>query len=196
MQSDKPSEELVGDLSRQRQSQTKDFEIIKKLGQGAHGTVYKVRRNKDNNIYVLKQIPLDKMSPSVKKSCINEAFLLHCLQNEFIVRYYDSFLESQKLNIVMEFCEAGDLCTYINQQMGKPLQEKTIWKFLIQICLGLRFLHAQKILHRDIKTQNIFLSGKDESIRIGDLGVAKVLDKSAYAHAQVGTPYYMSPEII
>ena len=63
------------------------------------------------------------------------------------------------------------------------------------MCVGLEYLHKNKVLHRDIKTLNMFLS-KDEDIRIGDLGVAKVLeDTTNFAHTMVGTPYYLSPEM-
>lgn len=79
--------------------------------------------------------------------------------------------------------------------MGRPLREKLIWKFFIQMCLGLEYLHSKKVLHRDVKTLNMFLT-KDDSIRIGDLGVAKVLTHTAnFAKTMVGTPYYLSPEL-
>ena len=79
--------------------------------------------------------------------------------------------------------------------MGRPLEEAKIWRLLIQMCIGLEYLHKKKVLHRDIKTMNMFLS-KGEDIRIGDLGVAKVLeDTTNFAHTMVGTPYYLSPEM-
>ncbi|KAL4460052.1 hypothetical protein ABPG73_001730 [Tetrahymena malaccensis] len=173
-----------------------DFEILKKLGQGAHGVVYKVRRKKDQNTYVLKQILAGGMQQKQRKECINEAILLNKLNSPYIVRYYDSFLENNQLCIVMEYCEQGDLENFIKNQMGRPLAEKKIWKFFFQIAEGLLELHTRNILHRDIKTMNLFLTG-NEQIRIGDLGVAKQLqDNKSHAHSQVGTPYYMSPEII
>ena len=84
---------------------------------------------------------------------------------------------------------------HIKKQMGRPLHEKVIWKYFIEMCLGLLYLHHNKILHRDIKTINMFLN-KDDCIKIGDLGVAKVLNQTAnMAHTVVGTPYYLSPEL-
>ncbi len=93
----------------------------------------------------------------------------------------------------MEYCSKGDLSTFIRSQLGKPVKEDIIWKFSIQIMIGLRDLHAKKILHRDIKTLNIFLDA-DQNIRIGDLGVAKSM-KTDFTHTIVGTPYYLSPEM-
>jgi len=96
----------------------------------------------------------------------------------------------------MEYCDAGDLSQFlnINQQLGKNLPEEKIWKYFIQICLGLSHIHTKKILHRDIKSMNMFMT-KDDKIKIGDLGVAKVLMQTQFAKTFVGTPYYLSPEI-
>jgi len=79
--------------------------------------------------------------------------------------------------------------------MGRSLEEPKIWKFFIEMCLGLHYLHSFKILHRDIKTINMFL-GRGNQIKIGDLGVAKLLSQTNnMAHTIVGTPYYLSPEL-
>jgi len=75
------------------------------------------------------------------------------------------------------------------------LTEQRIWKFFIEMCLGIQYLHANRILHRDIKTINMFLT-KNDNIKIGDLGVARELNQTAnMAHTVVGTPYYLSPEL-
>ena len=79
--------------------------------------------------------------------------------------------------------------------MGRPVSEAKIWKFFIEMVLGLNYLHSNKILHRDIKTINMFLT-KDDKIKIGDLGVAKTLNQTYnMAYTVVGTPYYLSPEL-
>jgi len=74
----------------------------------------------------------------------------------------------------MELCENGDLGQYLKRQMGKNLRESQIWKFFIEMSLGLQYLHANRILHRDIKTINMFLA-RDDKIKIGDMGVAREL---------------------
>ena len=79
--------------------------------------------------------------------------------------------------------------------MGRLLPEQKVWSYFIQMCLGMEYLHQKKILHRDIKSMNVFLS-KEDRLRIGDLGVAKVLSHTAaFAKTIVGTPYYLSPEL-
>lgn len=94
----------------------------------------------------------------------------------------------------MEFCEGGDLSYFLRMQNKKYLKEEKIWRFFIQICMGLEYIHKNKILHRDIKTLNIFLL-KNEMVKIGDLGVAKQLNSNDFAHTMVGTPFYLSPEL-
>ena len=104
--------------------------------------------------------------------------------------------ENNNLNILMEYCAGGDLFQYIEKFRKKKikLKEKTIWQIFIQMILGLNSIHKKKILHRDLKSQNIFLT-KDLNIKIGDLGVAKKLIKTNFAKTFIGTPYYLSPEI-
>ncbi len=126
----------------------------------------------------------------------NEAKILSSLTFDYIVKYYSSFLENNTLNIIMEYCESGDLAKYLSIKRGlvTTLNEDLVWKFFIQICLGIVYLHAKKILHRDLKTMNIFLT-KNNDVRIGDLGVAKVLSDTLFAKTFIGTPYYLSPEL-
>jgi len=124
-----------------------------------------------------------------------EATILSRINSPYIVKFYDSFADKNQINIVMEYCENGDLGQYLKRQTGKLLTESKIWKFFVEMCLGLQYLHANKILHRDVKTINMFLT-KDDRIKIGDLGVAKMLNQTAnFAHTVVGTPYYLSPEL-
>lgn len=94
----------------------------------------------------------------------------------------------------MEYCRHGDLCTYLSK-LKEYVSENVAWKFFIQICLGIYALHSKNILHRDMKTLNIFLT-MDNSVRIGDLGVATVLNPNGgFLVKKVGTPYYLSPEV-
>lgn len=124
---------------------------------------------------------------------MNEAKIMKEINSDYIVKYFQSFIDKEKFYICMEFCSGGDLAQLLKGQMGKPLNEETIWKFTLQFMIGLRDLHLKKILHRDIKTLNVFLTeGKD--IRIGDLGVARTLTTD-FASTVVGTPYYLSPEM-
>ena len=183
--------------------QINNFKILKRVGFGSSGFVYKVIKKDDvnNKPYILKQIPYSEQSleETTKKvnSARNEALILSKLSCKYIVKYYDSFVDSDlNLNIIMEYCDNGDLNTFIQNQkkLKKYLPEKDIWNFFIQISLGLAYIHSKKILHRDLKPMNIFLTKKNE-IKIGDLGVAKFLSTNSIAMTCIGTPYYLSPEI-
>ena len=180
-----------------------DYKIIKRVGFGSSGLVYKVTNKNDpsNKLYILKQIPysepnLEETNKKVQ-SAKNEALILSKLCCKFIVKYYDSFVDSDNnLNIIMEYCDNGDLNSFINKlkKENKFLSEEEIWCYFIQISLGLAYIHSKNILHRDLKPMNIFLTNKNQ-IKIGDLGVAKLLNANANASTCIGTPYYLSPEI-
>lgn len=89
--------------------------------------------------------------------------------------------------------DGGDVGQYLKRLDGKLLPESKVWDFFVQTCIGLQYLHARKILHRDLKTLNLFLH-KDGRLKIGDLGVAKEVLES-HTNTIVGTPYYLSPEL-
>jgi len=143
----------------------------------------------------VKEVDTSNMSRAQALEALEEINILGRVDSPYIVKYFDSFVDDQKINIIMEFCDHGDLHTYLAKLNGKQLSENAVWKIFIQIVLAVHHLHSQNILHRDLKTLNIFLA-KDNSIRIGDLGVAKILSAAdTFVRSKVGTPYYLSPEV-
>ena len=134
-----------------------------------------------------------------------------------MVGYCDSFIDGTCINIIMEYCQHGDLCTCIKKQNRRPFATNFIWKVFIHICLGIHYLHSRNVIHRDLKSLNIFLT-KDNSAKIGDLGNARKIDDSAANDEpglerigeeverdediesekppqKVGTPFYLAPEL-
>ena len=182
----------------------RDYKIIKRIGFGSSGLVYQVYKNNDKNktVLILKQIPFRNVSVDFEettrklKEAKNESMILSKLSFKYVVKYYDSFIEDDCLNIIMEYCEKGDFGTFINSliQKNNYLSEQQIWNFFIQISLGLAYIHSKNILHRDLKPMNIFMK-KNNLIKIGDLGVAKLLQTNTKAITYIGTPYYLSPEV-
>ena len=175
----------------------KDYIIKERLGTGAFGIVYKVLKKSNNFSYVIKQIPLFGLTQKQINDAKLEAKILSSVKSIYIVRYYESFEENNYLNIVMEYCDGGDLSQFIekNKESKKPLDENLIWNIFLKITIGLATLHKSKILHRDLKSLNIFLTKKNLDIKIGDFGVAKILTTTGFANTIIGTPYYLSPEL-
>ena len=180
-------------------SSTEDFQISNKLGSGSFGVVYKVTRKQDKKVYVMKTINIKELGRKEQEEAINEVKILASLDNQYVVRYYDSFVERGTLHIVMSHCDRGDLQRLMTQQAknGRMLGEEEVWSLFLQILLGLHYIHSKHILHRDIKTANVFLcKGDKPKVKIGDLGVARVMSSSTtFANTLIGTPYYLSPEL-
>ena len=196
--------------------QIKNYKIIKLIGKGTFGEVYKV--SKDNKYYALKiyQIKNDDTSSSNEykesvKSIENEIKILSQLDNPFIVKLYEVFSlnpnsellknndieEQQMMCLVLELCENGDLNDKIKEKKQKNefFSENEILQYFYEILQGLYYLHKNRVIHRDLKTLNIFLT-KNNHIKIGDFGVSKkLINNNIYAYTFVGTPYYLSPEI-
>ncbi|NXG20082.1 NEK5 kinase, partial [Grallaria varia] len=172
------------------------YEIIKKIGEGSFGKIFLAKGKMDNEPCVIKEIHLTKMPVEEKESSQKEVILLAKMKHANIVTFYASLQEKNKLYIVMEYCDGGDLMKRINMQHGVLFDEDQILSWFVQISLGLKHIHDKKILHRDVKAQNIFLSNNGKVAKLGDFGTARELNSTMeFAHTCVGTPYYLSPEI-
>ncbi|XP_076446398.1 uncharacterized protein LOC143283892 [Babylonia areolata] len=172
------------------------YQRIRQIGEGAFGKAILVRNKKSNQQCVIKEINIMKMAPREREESKKEVAVLAQLKHPNIVTYMESFEEKGALYIVMNFCSGGDLFTKINDQQGRLFPEDQIMDWFVQICLALKHIHDRKILHRDIKSQNIFLTSSG-SVQLGDFGIAKVLNNTAeLARTCIGTPYYLSPEVV
>ncbi|NWX90238.1 NEK5 kinase, partial [Nothoprocta pentlandii] len=173
-----------------------NYEIIKEIGEGSFGKVFLAKGKVNNEQCVIKEISLTKMPVKEKEASQKEVILLAKMKHTNIVTFYASLQEKNKLYIVMEYCDGGDLRKRITMQHGVLFDEDQILSWFVQIALGLKYIHDRKILHRDVKAQNIFLSKKGKVAKLGDFGVARELNNTLeLAYSCVGTPYYLSPEI-
>lgn len=172
-----------------------NYQFIKQIGHGSYGEVWLVKCSKTRKKHVLKRMDLHQAPKREQRAAHLEAKLLSTVKHPNIVTYLDSFHNSSgSLFIVMSYCECGDLYSFIKEQNGVYFEEKLIVHWFAQICLALKYLHDKHILHRNLKTRNIFLT-KNQVIKVGDLGISKVLSTTQeMSAARIETPFYISPE--
>eukprot|EP00927_Polykrikos_kofoidii_P067419 TRINITY_DN6290_c2_g1_i1.p1 TRINITY_DN6290_c2_g1~~TRINITY_DN6290_c2_g1_i1.p1 ORF type:complete len:656 (+),score=109.32 TRINITY_DN6290_c2_g1_i1:276-2243(+) len=173
------------------------FTVVRGIGRGSFGTASLVR-DREGKLRVMKIVDIGGLGLKQQEEAVNEVTVLASLKHPYIVRYRESFIEHGCLAIVMDYAEGGDLHGRIDavRNCRQHFSEPVIMRWLTQAVLGLKYLHGQRILHRDLKTQNIFLS-KQERLQIGDFGISRGLKTKAalFEERTVGTPYYLSPEI-
>ena len=175
------------------------YKVIKLLGEGSFGKAYLCEKESSDRKYVIKQIITEGMNEKEKNDVFNEAKILGKLDHQNIIKFIE-FFESPKpkpaLNIVTEYADGGDLSEKIKLQNNKPFTESEILNYFTQICLALKHIHEKKIIHRDLKSGNIFLM-KNGLVKLGDFGISKGFERTMEkAKTMVGTPYYLSPEIL
>ncbi len=170
------------------------FQMIEKAGQGASGTVYLARSLMRNNSKVaIKQMDLNAQPR--KELIVNEILVMKDSQHKNIVNFLEAFLKNQELWVVMEFMEGGSL-TDVIENNDNSLEEDQISSICFEVTKGLKFLHNKKIIHRDIKSDNVLLDLKG-NVKITDFGFcAKLTAQKNKRATMVGTPYWMAPEVV
>ncbi|KAG6378353.1 kinase-like domain-containing protein [Boletus reticuloceps] len=189
------------------------YEPLDIIGNGSFGIIRKVRSKSDGSIFARKELNFERMSDRDRKQIVAEVNILKDLDHEHIVRYHDRYVDRDAgiLYILMEYCGGGDLSGVIKQaqKYNRPVPEDTIWNYFMQILLALQHCHhppntipdvdgrerRPQILHRDLKPDNVFLD-ENNSVKLGDFGLSKALPQASFANTYVGTPYYMSPELM
>ncbi|XP_060936435.1 serine/threonine-protein kinase Nek10, partial [Limanda limanda] len=183
------------------------YSVLDHLGTGAFGSVFKVRKQSGQNLLALKEVNLhnpvfgkDKKSrdSNVEKIISELTIVKEQMTHPNIVKYYKTFLEGDRLYIVMELIEGVPLAEHFTSLKEKQQQftEDRIWNIFIQMCLALRYLHKEKrIVHRDLTPNNIMLGEKDR-VTITDFGLAKQKQDNSKLTSVVGTILYSCPEVV
>ncbi|KAM9075006.1 serine/threonine-protein kinase Nek10 isoform 1-T1 [Megaptera novaeangliae] len=184
-----------------------NYAVLDHLGSGAFGCVYKVRKRSGQNLLAMKEVNLHnpafgkdkKDRDSSVRNIVSELTIIKeqlCHPN--VVRYYKTFLENDRLYIVMELIEGAPLGEHFSSLKEKQhhFAEERLWKIFIQLCLALRYLHKEKrIIHRDLTPNNIMLGDKDR-VTVTDFGLAKQKQESSKLTSVVGTILYSCPEVL
>jgi len=178
------------------------YQVVKQIGQGQFGSVLLLQRGMiQDDLFVCKVVLLDSLGESDRQLAEQEVKLLRGLDHRNIVKFHDcvSFPERGVLGLIMHYCDGGDLRHVIRNQtrVGRYFSESVVMTWFTQIVSGLRYIHGERIIHRDLKSSNIFLKGPPPyECLIGDFGISRVLECTlGAANTVIGTPYYLSPEV-
>lgn len=168
------------------------YRTIRVIGKGSYGQAVLVRRIDEGKMYVMKKI---KVTNQDRQQALREGRLLSALDHPNIIAYKESFMVGRnQLCIITDYADGGDLHAFIDKRKSIPgarnkyLSENEILDLFVQICLAIKHVHDRKILHRDIKCQNIFLT-RNSVVKLGDFGISKVLNHTLECAATaIGTP--------
>ena len=177
------------------------YKKLKDLGSGSYGSVYMARNNVTENIVAIKVIEKVQENMIDDMEIQNEINILKTLSHPNIVKIYEFFDSPLNYYIVTEFCKKGELFSYIKNEYN----ERQLSVLFYQVFSGLVYLHEKKILHRDLKLENIMVSEIERDIvteeeyfwiKIIDFGTAKIFEKNRAEKAVIGSSYYIAPEVL
>ncbi|KAH0955306.1 hypothetical protein HN011_003105 [Eciton burchellii] len=173
-----------------------DYCLLEKIGSGSYATVYKAfKKDGNREVIAIKRVNKGSLSKSAIDNLVTEIKLLNVLKHEHIVEMKDFFWDEGHIYIVMEYCDGGDLLSFIKKRY--KLSESICRRFLQQLALALKYLRDHNVCHMDLKPQNLLLMKKPQLVlKVGDFGLAQYLSNSEQKFTIRGSPLYMAPEML
>ncbi|CAH0555505.1 unnamed protein product [Brassicogethes aeneus] len=171
------------------------YNPISILGKGTFGTVHLCERIHNKQKIVVKVINSDLEGEQLR-AAKNEVAILKSLSHPNIIQYFDNFTKGNTFYIVMEYATKGSLFDLISKSRPNYFQPQFVMDLFCQILMGLEHIHSKKVIHRDLKCENIFLTGvSDNVIKIGDFGISKKILTTKKTQTIIGTCNYLAPEV-
>ena len=154
-----------------------NYEILEKLKINNYLSIYKILNKKDNKIYSLRKIALNGESKEVLEKIKNEVKVLISIDNEYIIKYVNCLIIKNTFNILTEYYEELNLRQFINKyrKENKLIKQNLIYHFLKEICLGLKEIHNNNLIHRNLSPDNIYFT-KENKLKIGGFGIFRQLN--------------------
>jgi len=182
------------------------YQILETLGRGSFGVVYKaIDYNRPDSFFALKLVPCDHLDARVaagaRDTALAEAQLLQRLRHPHVVNCHEVCYDERRhvVWLALDFLDGGDLQAHLDgrkRDTDIPFEATFVRQVLAAVGSALRYMHSQDVLHRDVKPSNILTTAGQTEIKLADFGISKMLETTGRAHTVIGTPPYMSPEIV
>lgn len=192
------SENIVGDKSGRDINEFYDLDKASVLGTGVSGSVRTCIHKKTHIQFAMKTLNKRNLKPEKLMQVHSEISIMAQLDHPNILRLFEFFETEHEIFLIVELCKGGELLDRLHEQMGHRYSERTACKLVYTMLSAVRYCHANNIVHRDLKLENFLFEDEtpDSHLKLIDFGLSQHFEQDEALHRAVGTPYYVSPEVL